>query len=95
MWKAISFRCMPIASLLQRGIMMPAPLPSAGQIAPKIQAEARRWSFGAKGRVPRFAQRRVSLVCWPTRASSCHHSSMAVPLGKDRLICARRVAKLF
>jgi hypothetical protein len=31
-----------IASLLQRGMMMPAPLPSAGQIAPKIQAEALR-----------------------------------------------------
>jgi hypothetical protein len=54
---------MLIASLLQRGMTMPAPLPSAGQMAPKIQAEARRWSFGAEGRVPRLAQRRVSLVC--------------------------------
>jgi len=44
-----------MASLLQRGITMPAPLPSAGQTAPKIQADALRWSFGAEGRVPRFA----------------------------------------
>lgn len=31
-----------MASLLQRGMTIPAPLPSAGQMAPKIQAEARR-----------------------------------------------------
>lgn len=84
-----------MASLLQRGMTMPAALPSAGQIAPKIQAEARRWSLGAEGRVPRLAQRRVSLVCWPMRASSCHHSSMGVPLGRPFLIFARRAAKLF
>jgi len=86
---------MVIASLLHRGMTMPAALPSAGQIAPNSHAEDRRWSFGAEGRVPRFAQRRVSLVCWPTRASSCHHSSIGVPLGSRRLICARRAAKLF
>jgi hypothetical protein len=33
---------MLIASLLQRGMTMPAALPWAGQIAPKIQAEDRR-----------------------------------------------------
>jgi hypothetical protein len=33
---------MLIASLLQRGMTMPAALPSAGQIAPKSQAEDRR-----------------------------------------------------
>jgi len=33
---------MLIASLLHRGMTMPAPLPSAGQIAPKIHAEDRR-----------------------------------------------------
>jgi hypothetical protein len=33
---------MLIASLLQRGMTMPAALPSAGQIAPRIQAEERR-----------------------------------------------------
>lgn len=74
---------------------MPAPFPSAGQIAPKIQAEDRRWSFGAEGRVPRLAQRRVSLVCWPTPASSCHHNSIGVPLGRCFLLFARREAKLF
>jgi hypothetical protein len=84
-----------MASLLQRGMTMPAPLPSAGQMAPKIQAEARRWSLGAHGRVPRLAQRRVSLVCWPIRASSCHHSSTGVPLGSASLIFARRVANVF
>jgi hypothetical protein len=51
--------------------------------------------LGADGLVPRFAQRRVSLVCWPIRASSCHHNSIAVPRGKDRRIFARRAAKLF
>jgi hypothetical protein len=33
---------MLIAAVLQRGMTMPAALPSAGQIAPKIQAEERR-----------------------------------------------------
>ena len=41
-WKAISSRCMLIASLLHLGMTMPAALPSAGQIAPKIHAEDRR-----------------------------------------------------
>jgi hypothetical protein len=54
---------MPIASLLHRGMTIPAALPSAGQIAPNSHADDRRWSLGAEGRVPRFAQRRVSLVC--------------------------------
>ncbi len=63
--------------------------------APKIQADERRWSLGAEGRVPRFAQRLVSLVCWPIRASSCHHSSTGVPLGSRCLICARRAANSF
>jgi hypothetical protein len=37
----------------------PAPLPFFGQIAPKMYAHLVRWSCGARGRVPRFAQRRV------------------------------------
>lgn len=84
-----------MASLLQRGMTIPAPLPWAGQMAPKIQAEARRWSLGAQDLVPRFAQRRVSLVCWPIRASSCHHSSTGVPVGRAFLIFARRAANVF
>src|SRR3546814_20364979 len=39
-------------------------------------------SCGALGRVPRIAQRRVIPFFWPTRASSCHHSSIGVP--RDR-----------
>src|SRR5580704_15355312 len=54
-----------------------APLPSLGQIAPKMWAEAVRWSFGALGRVPRLAHRRVTLFFWPTRASSANQISMA------------------
>src|SRR3954453_17076604 len=34
----------------------PAPLPSAGQIAPKMEADSVRWSLGAAGRVPRRAK---------------------------------------
>ena len=37
-----------MVSLLQRGMTMPVPLASAGQIAPKIQAEARRRSLSAE-----------------------------------------------
>jgi len=51
-----------MASLLQRGMTSAAPFPSAGQIAPKIQADARRRSRGATGLVPRLAQRRVICV---------------------------------
>jgi hypothetical protein len=40
-----------MVSLLQWGMTNPAALPSAGQIAPKIHADARRWSLGADGRV--------------------------------------------
>jgi hypothetical protein len=42
-----------------------------------------------------LAHRRVSLVCWPMRASSCHHSSIAVPCGKDSRIFANWPAKFF
>jgi len=37
-------------------------------MAPKMYVEAVRWSRGAEGRVPRFAQRLVILFFWPTRA---------------------------
>jgi hypothetical protein len=33
----------------------------------------------ARGRVPRFAQIRVSVPCWPTRASSPNHTSTGLP----------------
>ena len=73
-----------------------APLPSLGQIAPKIEAEAVGWSFAAVGRVPRLAQRRVILFFWPTRASSANQISMAV--GSMPFSCpigARRSGRLF
>lgn len=79
---------------LHQGRTRAAPLPSAGQIAPKIQAERVRWSAGAHGRVPRLAQRRVSFVFWPTLASSPHQSSMALPGCRAR-IPATTSGKLF
>lgn len=36
----------------------------SGHIPPNIHAVERRWSFGAEARLPRLAQRRVSLVYW-------------------------------
>jgi hypothetical protein len=50
-----------MVSVLQKGRTSPAPLPWSGQIAPKMYADFVRWSFGADGRVPRLAQRRVIL----------------------------------
>jgi len=59
-----------MVSVLQKGRTRPAPLPCSGQIAPKMYADLVRWSLGAGGRVPRFAQRRVILFFWPMQASS-------------------------
>jgi hypothetical protein len=39
-------------------------------MAPKMSADAVLWSFGAEGRVPRLAQRRLIVFFCPTRASS-------------------------
>ena len=64
-----------------QGMTSAAPLPFFGQIAPKMYAHLVRWSCGARGRVPRFAHRRVMEFFCPTRASSCHHSSISVPAG--------------
>jgi hypothetical protein len=50
-----------MASLLQRGMTTAAPAPRFGQMAPKMYVDRVRWSLGADGRVPRFAQRRVIL----------------------------------
>src|SRR6185312_15535284 len=47
-------RCRFIASVLQQGRMRPTALPSAGQMAPKMEVEAVRWSCGASGTVFRF-----------------------------------------
>ena len=49
------------------------------------------WYFGALGRVPRLAQRRVILFFWPTRASSANQTSIALgAMPFSRPICARR-----
>jgi len=84
-----------MAPVSQRGMTRPAPLLFFGQMAPKIYADCVRWSCGAEGRVPRFAQRRVILFFWPTRASSANHSSMLVPHGSASRISARRAGKSF
>src|SRR6478752_8007054 len=41
-------------------------------VAPGLEP---RWSCGARGLVPRLAQTRVSVPCWPIRASSLHEGS--------------------
>jgi hypothetical protein len=80
---------------VQRGSTRPAALPSAGQIAPKMEVEAVLRSRGAEGRVPRLAQRRVILFFWPTRASSANQISTGLPLASWVAISARRAGKLF
>jgi hypothetical protein len=53
-----------------------------------------RWSFGAAGRVPRRAQRRVMVFFWPTRASSQNQTSIGLP-PVACAISARRLGKAF
>ena len=60
------------------------------------KVEAVRWSRGALGRVPRFAQRRVILFFWPIRASSANQISIvSMPTAFSRAIASRRAGKLF
>ena len=55
-----------------------------------------RWSRGALGRVPRFAQRRVILFFCPTLASSANQTSIAAGLMPfSRAISATTAGKLF
>ena len=55
-----------------------------------------RWSRGALGRVPRFAQRQVILFFWPIRASSANQISIvSMPTAFSRAIASRRAGKLF
>lgn len=53
------------------------------------------WSLGADGRVPRLAHRRVMPFFWPTRASSCHHSSMGAAQGSAARTSANWAGKFF
>jgi hypothetical protein len=66
----ISARCLFMASMLTVGMTRAAPVPRAGQMAPNRYAQVNRRSRLIRGRVPRLAQMRVSVPCWPTRASS-------------------------
>ena len=91
----ISTRCSAIACVVQRGSTRPAPLPWAGQIAPKMYAEAVQRSRGAEGRVPRLAQRRVILFFWPIRASSANQISTGLPSASACAISAKRAGKSF
>ena len=84
-----------MASVVQRGRTKPAPFPWAGQIAPKMEAEAVLRSRGAEGRLPRLAQRRVILFFCPTRASSANQISSGLPPAALVAIAARRAGKLF
>ena len=43
----------------------------------------------------RRAQRRAILFFWPTRASSCHHSSMGVPFGRPARIASKVAGRFF
>jgi hypothetical protein len=42
-----------------------------------------------------FGLSRVMPFFWPTRASSCHYSSMGVPRGSEALIAANWAGKPF
>src|SRR3954453_13042497 len=92
---ATSARCRVIAGVSHRGRTRAAPLPCCGQTAPKMSTALVLWSCGARGRVPRRAQRRAILVFWPTRASSCHHSSRGVPFGRPARIVSKVAGRFF
>src|SRR3954463_8416279 len=59
-----------------------------------MQADAVLWSFGAEGRVPRLAQRRVILFFCPIRASSANQISSSLP-STACAISSKRAGKFF
>src|SRR5215218_6143241 len=63
----------------------------AEQVGPGVAAVAR----GARGRVPRRARTRVSVPCWPTRASSWDQTSIGLPAVRPGSACLTSSAKLF
>src|SRR3954463_338191 len=85
-------RCRAMPSVLHQGRTKAAALPSRGQIAPKMYVDAVRWSFGAEGRVPRRAQRRVILFFWPILASSPNQTSIRSRF--DPLVARDRIQAL-
>ncbi len=78
---------------LAAGSTRPAPTPRAGQTAPNRQAQVQRPSFGAEGREPRSARMRVSVPCWPMRASSCHQVSIGLPIASGGRAAVATAAK--
>src|SRR5262245_40856825 len=99
---AISARCRFIASVLQAGRIRAAPLPCFGQTAPKMYVEAVRWSRGALGRAPRFAQAASNFVlsgrCRPRRRtrfllyrSRC--PAAIVMRNSSNIHCARSISR--
>ena len=84
-----------MAAVSAKGMTRAAPLPSFGQIAPKRYAHWVRWSWGARGRVPRRAQRRVIRFFWPTRASSWNQTSIRLPQASRAAISATTAGKFF
>jgi NAD(P)-dependent dehydrogenase (short-subunit alcohol dehydrogenase family) len=51
--------------------------------------------FGARGREPLGAQRRASVPCWPTRASSWNHTSTGLPCAASGSAARASSAKFF
>ena len=77
--RLIAARCIDIVSVLAVGATMAAVAARRGQTAPNRYAQLKRRSRGARGRLPRLAQMRVSVPCWPTLASSWNQISTGLP----------------
>ena len=71
------------------------PTPRAGQTAPNRYAQLKRRSRSARGRLPRLAQIRVSVPCWPTLASSWNQISIGLPAARSPSASLAKSAKFF
>ena len=91
----ISIRWWFMASTPTYGITTAAPAPRAGQMAPNRWAQVKRRSRRMRGRDPRAAHRRVSVPCWPTRASSWNHTSTGRPARSCGMASRASVATSF
>ncbi len=83
------------AAGLASGLPSPAALPCFGQKAPTLEAEPVLWSWGADGRRPRFAPRRVLVFCCPPRAASGPQTATSTPSPRPARLSFRRAGKLF
>ena len=84
----ISARCLFMASMLTVGMTRAAPVPRAGQMAPNRYAQVNRRSRLIRGRVPRLAQMRVSVPCWPP---GLHPKTRLQPAGRQAAAGSRRM----